>query len=133
MHNLMTIENKELRFYSFELNNQNSLFNDSGNYIKLKQIMNSDLETIYHYYLKALNNPNKVSDCELIKNYMQSLNINLDFVIDISHSLDDLEHLMQTKIYPYEIILEGMNNQKILSYFCDNNLLHFDNKIYVKK
>lgn len=133
MQQFMTIENEELRFYSFELKTDDNKFRDIDKYANLKQIIDSNLKNLYCYYLEVLNDTNRTNECELIENYMQSLEIELAFAINISRSLRNLEHLNQTKGYPYEIILEGLDNQEILNYLYDNNLLHFKNKTYIKK
>lgn len=127
MQVLMTIENEELRFYSFELGEKKEEFNN------IHILNDSNLTSLYDYYLDILDNPNKVDERLLIEKYLSSLKVNLDTVINISRSLADFDRLTKTKAYPYEVIVEGMNNQKVFSYFCDHYLLHFDNKTYVKK
>lgn len=127
MHNLMTLENEELRFYSLESG-------DEGKEFKQQNIFNDEsLSSLYNYYLLTLANPSKINERCLIEEYLSSLRVRLDNVINISRSLADFERFSKTKTYPYEIIIEGINNQRVFKYFCDNGLLHVDNKTYIKK
>lgn len=133
MQNLMTLENEELHFYSFDLDDDALISCEDNDSIVLNILNKGDFQALYDYYLEILNDSKKIYDKLLIETWMQSLTIKLDYVMNISRSLEDLTTLTQTKAYPYDVILEGMNNQKIFSYFIENGLLNLNNKVYVKK
>lgn len=133
MQNLMTLENEELHFYTLNIEDTDSILSADDNNIALNIINGDNFQTLYDYYLKVLDNPNKSYDKILIESWLQSLTINLDYVMNISRSLEDFSKLSKTKDYPYDVILEGINNQKIVNYFISQGLLNLNNKKYVKK
>lgn len=114
MQDIMVIEDDKMIFYSFSIDDKNSL--DFSNIIK------NDLISLYEYYLILINGNGYYDKQVLIENYINSLKINIEYSISFKKTLEEYYNNQASK-HMVEIINEGLANKKIFDYFFNNDIL----------